>query len=193
MNHNPNGTEYTIINGSHLVWLDWIGEKAKKNNKKKKENRINWTTVQASFVHCIRLRNGISFILLFSSPLFYRRKERESIWSRSLNDPFTTLPFVGVKKYYDGSVALYIYLVCDLAIPKFLSDTINQIRKTYLFFFIFVLFHNHNINIRKRLLVWEKNGLWRWNVPPTHKINKSEVTFVPYYYLDTKSHVMKKQ
>lgn len=32
---------------------------------------------------------------------------------------------VGVKKYYDGSVAFYIYLVCDLAIPKFLFDMIK--------------------------------------------------------------------
>lgn len=43
--------------------------------------------------------------------------------------------FGGIKKYYDGSVALYIYFVCDSAIPKFLFDP--KLRKKESFFFIY--------------------------------------------------------
>lgn len=50
-------------------------------------------------MHCIRLYNKIDPYL----------EKIGSIRPRSVNDQLTTLPFGGIQKYYDGSVALYIY------------------------------------------------------------------------------------
>lgn len=64
-------------------------------------------------MHCIRLYNKIDPYLL---------QKIGSIRPRSVNDQLTTLPFGGIQKYYDGSVALYIYIyllyffVCDLSV-----------------------------------------------------------------------------
>lgn len=63
-------------------------------------------------------------------PFHRRKREIESI---ALNDLFT--PFGGVKKDYDGSVALYIDLICDSAIPKCLSDPGKNALSFFVFFF----------------------------------------------------------
>lgn len=60
-------------------------------------------------MHCIRLYNKIDLYLP-------SKKKIGSIRPRSVNDQITTLPFVGVQKYYDGSVALYIYIYLLLII-----------------------------------------------------------------------------
>ena len=76
-----------------------------------------------------------------------RRRGRMGGWSdRSLNNPITTLLFFfgKVQKYYDGSVALYIYFVCDSAIPKFLFFSKKR-KKKIVFFFRTLLFYNINI------------------------------------------------
>ena len=52
-------------------------------------------------MHCIRLYNKIDPYL----------QKIGSIRPRSVNDQLTTLPFGGIQKYYDGSVALYIYYI----------------------------------------------------------------------------------
>lgn len=160
-----------------------IGRRKEIKNTNKKKIELNNRTG----IFCA-LHTALEWNLLFSSV-----EERENIGSirpRSLNDPFTTLPFGRVKKYYGGSVALYIYLVCDSAIPKFLFDPIKYGKKDLVFFFILILFRS--INIGKRPLVWKQKSLWRWKGPPIDKI-KSEIPFVSYYSLDTESHVMKKQ
>jgi len=55
-------------------------------------------------------------------PFIEERENTGSLIPRSVNDPITTLLFFGgVKKYYDGPVAFYIYFGCYSAIPKFLS------------------------------------------------------------------------
>lgn len=78
-------------------------------------------------MHCIRLYNKID-------PYLPSNKEKiGSIRPRSVNDQLTTLPFGGIQKYYDGSVALYIDYIFLSAIclsfsnPKvaFLFDQIN--------------------------------------------------------------------
>lgn len=45
-----------------------------------------------------------------------------------VNDQITTLLFVGVKKYYDGSVALYIYYL-------FFGIYLSVIQQSQSFFF----------------------------------------------------------
>jgi hypothetical protein len=85
-------------------------------NKKKKIELNNRTGIFCA------LHTALEWNLLF--PFIEERENIGSIRPKSLNDPFTTLPFGRVKKYYDGSVALYIYLLCDSAIPKFLFDPI---------------------------------------------------------------------
>jgi hypothetical protein len=45
----------------------------------------------------------------FTFPFRLEKREIGSTRPKSLSDPFTTLLFGGVKKYYDGSVAFYIY------------------------------------------------------------------------------------
>lgn len=63
-------------------------------------------------------------------PFIEERENVGSIIPRSVNDPITTLLFFGgVQKYYDGPVALYIYFVCDSAIPKFLFFFKYQIKE----------------------------------------------------------------
>jgi len=82
-------------------------------------------------MHCIRLYNKIDLYLP-------SKKKIGSVKPRSVNDQITTLPFVGVQKYYDGSVALYIFIiniiwfVCVSAIPKLLFV---KLRKKIIFFF----------------------------------------------------------
>lgn len=75
-------------------------------------------------------RTGISMLhtapqrnLLYSSILFYRRNRIYLIQIVELSIYHPS--FRRSKKYYDGSVALYRYLIYDLAIPKFPSDTIK--------------------------------------------------------------------
>lgn len=75
-----------------------------KNNKQEEKDRI-----AQPYRHLLCIAYGSAMEFLF--PFHRRKRQIESIRPRSLNDPFTILPFVGVKKYYDGSVALYIYLV----------------------------------------------------------------------------------
>jgi len=75
-------------------------------------------------------------------PFIEERENVGSIVPRSVNDPITTLLFFGgVQKYYDGPVALYIYFVCDSAIPKFLffSNIKNKEKKNLLFLFSYSL------------------------------------------------------
>ena len=86
-----------------------------KNNKKKKKIELNNRTGIFCELHTALQWN----LLLLPS------KNVGSIRSRSVNDPITTLPFGGVKKYYDGSVTLYIYFLYDSAIPKFLFDAMK--------------------------------------------------------------------
>lgn len=95
-------------------------DRAKERDKElrtRKKDRI-----EQPYRHFLRIAYGSRMEF---SPSIEERENIGSIRPRSLNDPFTTLPFGRVKKYYDGSVALYIYLVCDLAIPKFLFDPIK--------------------------------------------------------------------
>lgn len=54
-------------------------------------------------MHCIRLSNKID---PYAPP--QRKRKLGLIRPRSENDQITTLPCVGVKNYYDGSVAFYI-------------------------------------------------------------------------------------
>ena len=142
-----------------------------KNNKQGEKDRI-----EQPYRHllCIRLCNGIFFLF------FHRRKRQvESIRPRSLNDPFTILPFGVIKKYYDGSVALYIYFVCYLAIPKFLFFFFSN-KKTR---FIFIFFHNLNI---VSPLVWKQKSLWRWNRPPD-RLTKIENAFLSHTTLSIRN------
>ncbi|TAI95824.1 hypothetical protein DMA11_25075, partial [Marinilabiliaceae bacterium JC017] len=81
---------------------------------KKKKDRI-----EQPYRHLLCSAYGSIMEFTFT---FHRIENIGSIRPRSANDPITTLPFGGVKKYYDGSVALYIYFVCDSAIPKFLFE-----------------------------------------------------------------------
>ena len=105
----------------------------------------------------------------------------ESIRLRLVNDPITTLLFGLVQKYYDGSVALYIYFVCYLAIPKFLFFFF-QIKKQD--FFIFIFFHNINIVKIKSSRCENKKVCDAEIGLPIDRI-KSEMPFISYYSFDT--------
>lgn len=103
---------------------DWAKLKDKKNKKKKME---------------LNNRTGISMLhtapqwnLLYSSLLFYRRNRIyliQIVEFQIVEFSIYHSSFRRSKKYYNGSVALYRYLIYDLAIPKFPSDT----RKIYFF------------------------------------------------------------
>ena len=135
------------MKGSSILH-DWVKVRDKKNIRKK--NRI----VQPyRHLLCIRLYNGIYFFFFFSSILL--KKEIESIRSGSLNDPFTTLPFVGVKKIL-WWFCCFIYLFCLWFNNPKVPFWYDQIRKKMIFFFSFLYFFFHNINIRKRILVWKR-------------------------------------
>jgi len=75
---------------------------------------------------------------------FHSRKIKiESLSPRWVNDQIATLPFGGVKKYYDGSVAFYFkmdsFFVFDSAIPKFLFDPTKKGKILFFFAFFFFL------------------------------------------------------
>ena len=81
-------------------------------------------------MHCIRLYNKID-------PYLTSNKEKiGSIRPRSVNDQLTTLPFGGIQKYYDGSVALYVYFFFFLSvIQQSQSFFLIRSNKEKLFFF----------------------------------------------------------
>jgi hypothetical protein len=104
------------MNGSSISH-DWVKVKEKnQNNKKKKIELNNRTGIFFCAVHTASQWN-------FFFPLFRRRKKIESIRSRSLNDPFTTLPFVEVKKNTMMVLLLYIFILSRLYI-YFISSVI---------------------------------------------------------------------
>ena len=72
-----------------------------------------------------------------------KREESIRLRPKSIKNPITTLLFFyfSDKKYYDGPVALYIYFICDSAIPKFLFLKKKRKKKDS----FSVLFHNINI------------------------------------------------
>jgi len=92
-----------------------LHDEEKRRIKKKKKDRI-----EQPYGHLLCIAYGSIIKLTFTQ----RKIKIGSIRPRSVNDQITTLPFVGVQKYYDGSVAFYIYyiiwFVCDSAIPKLL-------------------------------------------------------------------------
>jgi hypothetical protein len=78
------------MNGSSIL-QDWAKVRDKKTRRKKKTNRI-----EQPYRHllCIAYGSAMAFLPPFSSISILSKKKMESIRSRSLNDPFTTLPFV---------------------------------------------------------------------------------------------------
>lgn len=70
-------------------------------------------------------------------PSFLLKKEKiESIRLRWVNNQIAILPFGGVQKYYDGSVALYVYFLFFLSvIQQSQSFFLIRSNKEKIFFF----------------------------------------------------------
>lgn len=97
------------------------------------KNNTQKDRIEQPYVHFCALHTAPQWnLLLFSVE---ERKKSNRSDPDLVNDPITTLLFGGVQKYYDGSVAIYSYFVCNSAIPKFPFDPKNTEERIF-----FVLF-----------------------------------------------------
>ena len=85
---------------------------------------------------CIAYGSTMEFPFPFQKKIKKNRDDMGFIRSGSANAPITILPFRAVKKYYDGSVALSI----------FISSVIQQSQSFFFFFFyIYMRFENKKV------------------------------------------------